>query len=199
MLPTLEEAYGKQLLSHIFTHIWLGDWDKYEETMQQLPDQLALEFPFHKHYDRESTALWRDNYFSIPGDYFIPPYLSTYQDKSEEDDQEAKQSLLCLIGAFDRIGFYYPLEKEEFPDHIGSITAFIAAATNEEVKAIQANDEELLQQLQNVQHEMYQDHLAPALQALWKTNHQKLSDPFFQAFLPYYMDQMEALVQVPTT
>src|SRR5690625_830800 len=93
---TIEETYGQVLLSQLFTHIWFGDWDEYEETVNQLPADLLKEFPFHQYYERKETEQWHDNYFSIPGIYFVPPYLSSYQGKSEKEEVQAKQDLLCL-------------------------------------------------------------------------------------------------------
>src|SRR5690625_5375459 len=75
MQYTIEETYGKLVLTQLFTHVWFGDWDHYEEAIDQLPDDLIEAFPFHRFYDREKVELWHDNYFSIPGSYFIPPYL----------------------------------------------------------------------------------------------------------------------------
>lgn len=189
-MTTLEETYGQVLLSQLFTHIWFGDWDKYEATVNQLPENLLKEFPFHKYYDRKETEQWHENYFSIPGNYFVPPYLSSYQGKSEEEEVQAKQDLFCLVGTFDKLGFYYPLEQEEFPDHFGSLTAFITAAASEEVKALEKDDYELANQLRETQYEMYHAYLEPGIEKLWKRNKNKLADPFFKEFIPYYIASM---------
>ena len=191
---TIEETYGQVLLSQLFTHIWFGNWDEYEETVNQLPADLLKEFPFHQYYERKETEQWHDNYFAIPGIYFVPPYLSSYQGKSEKEEVQAKQDLLCLIGTFDKLGFYYPLEQEELPDHFGSLTAFITAAASEEVKALEKGDRELAGQLRESQHEMYHTYLEPGIEKLWERNKGKLTDPFFKEFIPYYMACMGEIV-----
>lgn len=193
MQYTIEETYGKLLLTQLFTHVWFGDWDHYEESIEQLPNELIEAFPFHKFYDRKETELWHDNYFSIPGPYFIPPYLSSYTEKTDTEQEKIKQDLLCLIGAFDKVGFYYPLEKEEFPDHIGSLTAFVAAATKEEVEAVKNEDNELAEQMNNLQKEIYEDYLEIAIKQLWGHYSNKVQDSFFREFIPFYLQAMEEL------
>lgn len=193
MTETLEEAYGQLLLSQLFTHIWFGNWDEYEATTDRLPADLKDEFPFHKHYKRETTELWYDNYFNIPGVYFIPPYTSSYDGKSEEDVDRSKHDLLCLIGTFDKLGFYYPLEQDEFPDHIGSLTAFITAAISEEINAREKGDQELVGQIIEVKEEIYYNYIRPNIEKLWENNEQKVTDPFFKQFIPYYINSMEEM------
>lgn len=193
MQPTIEETYGKLVLTQLFTHVWFGDWDEYEKAIEQLPEELIQAFPFHKHYDREETSLWHENYFSIPGPYFVPPYLSSYTEKTEGEQEKVKQDLLYLIGAFDKVGFYYPLEKEEFPDHIGSLTAFIAAAAKKEVEAAKDNDSELFQQMNELQQEIYESYLKIAIREMWNHYSEHIQDPFFKEFIPFYMHAMEDL------
>lgn len=190
---TIEETYGKLVLTQLFTHVWFGDWDRYEEAIKQLPAELTNAFPFHKHYDREETALWHENYFSIPGPHFVPPYLSSYTEKTEGEQEKAKQDLLYLIGAFDKVGFYYPLEKEEFPDHIGSLTAFIAAAAKEEIEATKAKDAELATQMNDLQKEIYDSYLRIAINQLWGRYSDHIKDPFFKEFIPFFQSSMADL------
>lgn len=189
MQYTLEETYGKLLLTQLFTHVWFGHWDRYEESIEQLPGELIEAFPFHAYYQREETKLWHDNYFSIPGDYFIPPYLSSYNNST--DQEKVKQDLLCLIGAYDKVGFYYPLEQDEFPDHIGSLTAFITAAANEEIKAMEKDDFELAKQMNQLQVDIYYSYLEPTINKLWDNNKDKINDSFFKTFIPFYINAME--------
>lgn len=191
---TLNETFGKLLLSDLFTSIWFGNWDEYESIISRLPVELVRNLPFHKHYDREETALWRDNHFLIPGPYFIPPYLSSYFGKTEEEQDEARQDVLCLIGEFDKLGFYYPLEQNEFPDHFGSVTAFITAALKEEVEASQSGDAELVEQLRTVQHEVYNTYLAKGIHKMLETCMSRLTDPFFKTFIPFYARGMEDII-----
>ena len=190
----LSETYGKLLLGQLFTHVWFGEWDQYEDTIDQIPNELVASLPFHKYYDRDETSLWHYNYFSVPGVYFVPPYISSYQNKTEEDQNKTKQDLLCLIGAFDKVGFYYPLEKNEFPDHIGSLTAFIVAATKEEITALKNEDFELLKQLEETQTELYDLYLDSGINKLWNRHKRKFADPFFKTFLPFYMESMKVMV-----
>lgn len=194
MTETLEETYGQLLLSQLFTHIWFGNWEEYELTIDKLPVHLREEFPFHKHYNRDVTELWHDNYFNIPGVYFIPPYISSYGEKTEEAANKSRQDLLCLIGTFDKLGFYYPLEQNEFPDHIGSLTAFVAAALAEETKALEQNDQQLASDLRDSREELYFTYIKPNIQKMWKHNKRKLADPFFKQFIPFYIDSMEEMI-----
>lgn len=194
MVTAQAETYGKLLLIQVYTHIWYGDWDQYEQMIEQIPQKISHSLPFHPFYDRKEVSLAYDNYFVVPGDYFIPPYISTYRGQTEEAQQEARQNLLCLVGAFEKVGFYYPLEKDKFPDHIGSITAFIAALLHEEIKAYEQGNAELVESLQNLQKEVYEDYLHLALKRLWKHHEQTLDDPFFKHFLPYYMETVEMII-----
>ncbi|HLR69721.1 MAG TPA: molecular chaperone TorD family protein [Virgibacillus sp.] len=193
MPNTIEETYGKLVLTQLFTHVWFGDWDEYEKAINQLPDELIDAFPFHKHYDREESALWHENYFSIPGPYFIPPYLSSYTEKTEDEQEKAKQDLLYLIGAFDKVGFYYPLEKDEFPDHIGSLTAFITAAAKKEIEATKEGNTELVKQMNELQQEIYESYLRIAINELWSRYKNHIQDSFFKEFVPFYLNAMEDL------
>ncbi|MYL58995.1 hypothetical protein GLW20_15920 [Virgibacillus halodenitrificans] len=193
MPQTLEETYGNLVLCQLFTNIWFGEWNEYEKRMEEFPKEVSAAFPFHAHYDREETALWRENYFTIPGEYFIPPYLSSYYGKSEEQQEKARQDILCLIGEFDKLGFYYPLKKKEFPDHFGSLTAFFTAALNEQVKAIQQQDKETRSKLNELLIEVYRSYMKASLEKMLQHSTNKLSDPFFQAFIPYYVNNMQAL------
>lgn len=187
----VEETYGKLLLAELFRTVWFGDWDSYDAIISGLPEELTEELPFHQHYNREDTALWRDNYFQIPGPYFVPPYYSSYFEKSEEGQEAARQEVLCLVGEFDKLGFYYPLEQNEFPDHFGSMTAFITAALKEEIKAIQARDTKLKEQLQEVQHRVYTSYIKKGIIQMLEDCDDRLSDPFFQAFMPFFAQRMK--------
>ncbi len=193
LLTAQEETYGKLILAQIFTHIWYGDWDNYEQTMNQLPERLVNEFPFHACYDRKETKIWHDNYFSIPGIYFVPPYMSSYREKSETAELDTKQDLLCLIGAYEKLGFYYPLEREAFPDHIGSLTAFITATLKEEAVALEKGDHELVIELADARKEMYDKYLAPCLGVICKQHQHKFSDSFFNMFIPFYMEEIKGI------
>lgn len=187
----VEEVYGKLLLGELFRCVWFGHWDHYETIISGLPEELIENIPFHQYYDREETALWRDNYFQIPGPYFIPPYLSSYYGESAEDQEEARQEVLCLVGEFDKLKFYYPLEQDEFPDHFGSMTAFITAALKEEVKAIEVGDTELQEQLQEVQQRVYTSYLRKGIQTMRQTCDEEAFEPFFRSFIPFFAESME--------
>lgn len=188
-----EEVYGNLLLNELMTSIWFGDWDQYEEIMSQLPENLLEEFPFHQYYNREEISLWYDNYFKIPGAYFIPPYLSSYNDRSAEAQEKSRQDVLCLIGEYEKFGFYYPLDQDQFPDHFGSITAFITATLKEEIKAIQANDDELILQLNKLKQQMYVSYLAKGIFNMTEHAKGKVEDQFFQEFLTYYAQNMKQI------
>jgi len=189
-MESLAEKYGQLLLSQLFTQVWYGSWDEFEETISQLPSELQKEFPFYEVYDREDTRLWHENYFKIPGEYFIPPYLSSYQEKTLDAENHLKQDLLSLITTYDKLGFYYPLEQDEYPDHFGSLTAFITATITEEIKAQHENEEELVEDLQTIKEEVYEKYLKPGIDQMWESNKHKISDPFFEAFIPYFLSNI---------
>ena len=73
--------------------------------MSQLPENLSEEFPFHQYYNREEISLWDDNHFKIPGAYVIPPYLSSYNDRGVEAQENSRQDVLCLIGEYEKFCF----------------------------------------------------------------------------------------------
>src|SRR5690625_174329 len=194
MATTKVETYGKLLLTQLFTNIWYGHWDKYEETIEHLPIEMAHDLPFHPFYEPRKVKLAHENYFVIPGEYFIPPYVSSYYGKSEEEQQVARQDLLCLVGAYEKVGYYYPIEHDELPDHIGSITGFMTALLQEEINAHRKDDQELFKEIKNLQHEVYDDYLKTALDKINKYYSQKIDDPFFKRFLPFYTETMEMII-----
>jgi hypothetical protein len=85
LVNDMEEMYGKLLLGELFTSVWFGHWDHYEAMMSGVPEELAANLPFHSHYSREDTALWRDNYFQIPGPYFVPLIIPVTSTKVRRD------------------------------------------------------------------------------------------------------------------
>lgn len=163
--------------------------------MSQLPEELVEEFPFHRYYDREETSLWYDNHFRIPGAYFIPPYLSSYNDHSAEAQEKSRQDVLCLIGEYEKFGFYYPLDQDQFPDHFGSITAFITATLKEQIKAIKKEDDELVSQLNDLKQQIYVRYLAKGIYEMTKQAKGKAIDLFFQQFLTYYAQNMKQICE----
>src|SRR5699024_10370943 len=114
-------------------------------------------------------------------------------EKTEDQQEKAKQDLLYLIGAFDKMGFYYTLEKEEFPDHIGSLTAFITAADKKEIEATKEDNTKLVKQMNELQQEIYESYLRIAINELWARYKEHIQDPFFKEFVPFYLNAMEDL------
>src|SRR5690625_1005996 len=194
MTMTQTETYGKLLLSQLFTNIWLGEWDKYEQTISQLPTKISSNLPFHMHYDPREVKLAYENYFVIPGEFFIPPYVSAYYDKSEEEQQIARQDLLCLVGAYEKVGYYYPIEIDELPDHVGSITGFITALLQEKIKAYDQGDQQLIKDIKHLQREVYDDYLKVALEKIEQYYTRKIDDQFFEHFLPFYKETLEIII-----
>ncbi len=194
MTAAIEETYGRLMLANLFTQVWIGDWEGYEKTFSSIPEEIKVEFPFHSHYNREEVPMWHENQFSIPGDYFISPYMSSYYGKDEEEVDKAKQDLLCLIGMFEEMGFYYPLDKGEYPDHIGSLTAFLTAAIQEEAEALKAEDIEKAEKLRNLQKETYEKYMKPGLAKLEQVVEKRASHPFIKKFVPFYCTALETSV-----
>ncbi|PLR83657.1 hypothetical protein CVD25_13625 [Bacillus canaveralius] len=186
MIRNLEELHGKLALANILTSVWLGDWDRYEEIFNDMPNEIRIHFPFHKYYDREEVMLWHENHFSIPGDYFVSPYFSSYGKREGEEEDDRKQDLLCLIGLFEKTGFYYPLEKERYPDHLGCLTAFLSSVLLEQIKSAERNDHQYLGRLINFEMQIAKDYIAPVLPALLDKANEKISNLFLKEFLNFY-------------
>src|SRR5690625_3180279 len=194
MATTKVETYGKLLLTQLFTNIWYGHWDKYEETIEHLPIEMAHDLPFHPFYEPRKVKLAHENYFVIPGDYFIPPYVSFYYGKSEEAQQIARQDLLCLAEAYEKVGYYYQIENDELPDHIGSITCYITALLQEKIKAYDQGDDQLIEEVKQLQREVYNDYLKNPLEKIEQIYKQKVDDQFFKYFFPFYKEILEMIV-----
>lgn len=191
MTNSVEETYGKLALWNILSHIWMGDWDNYETIFEEIPSQMKDAFPFHKHYKKEDVSLWYDNYFVIPGDYFVSPYHSSYTSGGGDAIEQTKKDLLCLIGLYERVGYFYPLEKEIYPDHFGSLTGFLVSAVREEIQALQNKDEELAEEMRKLQNEVLDKYIRPVLRKFRKEADSKITQPFFREFVDYYQQVME--------
>ncbi len=185
-----EERYGQLVLTNILSCVWLGEWDRYEETFRNMDKELIKNFPFHTYYRREEVSLWYENHFLIPGDYFVSPYFSSYIKKGHDEHEERKKDLLCLIGLYEKIGFLYPLEKEIYPDHFGCITAFLSSVIQESIKADAEKDEEYKSKLTELNHYIIGRYIFPILQVLKKNAEPKIKHPFFKEFLNFYIQIM---------
>lgn len=185
----IELLQGKNVLTNILSSIWLGEFDKYEEIFNNLPDENKVEFPFHEHYERDEVKLWHENYFYIPGNYFVSPYFSSYR-QSEKDEIRRRQDLLCLIGLYEKLGFYYPLEKSLYPDHFGCILTFINSIIGEQIKALEENDEQLYEQLVRLEMETSGQYIFSIKRSLREESDKKISHAFFKEFLNFFDEIM---------
>lgn len=183
----MEERYGKLAIANIMTSIWLGEWDRYEEFMNEIPDGMRGELPFHSSYQREEVELWYDNHFFIPGDHFVSPYFSSYS-KNNEDEEARRHDLLCLIGLFEKTAFYFPLEQDRLPDHFGSMTAFLSSILQGEIKAELEGDCQKLQQLEDIEAEMLNKYIRPVLDPMLANAEAKIKHPFLKEFLRFFAD-----------
>lgn len=190
MILNEEEQMGQLALTNIVSSIWLGDWDRYEAIFRQMSEDVKAQFPFHLNYEREEVKLWHENHFFIPGNYFIPPYFSSYK-KNNEDGEERKKDLLCLIATYEKLGFFYPLEQEMYPDHIGCITAFIGAVQQEKVKAIQEEDADLFTQLESLETNIRNNYLFPLVEGMQEKGQKLLQHDFFKQFLHFQYELMK--------
>lgn len=186
MEPTLEELYGKMALSNILSSVWLGDWKRYEDIFSTMREDVQMNFPFHQHYDREQVKQWYENHFFIPGDYFVSPYFSSYSIGESGDEDARKKDLLCLIGMYEKTGFYYPLEKELYPDHMGCLVAFWGSVIQEQIKASQTGDEEYVKKLAELEGEILNQYILPVLNPLRNHADPKISHSFFKEFLDFF-------------
>jgi TorA maturation chaperone TorD len=190
-VQTLEELQGSLALANILSVIWLGDWDRYETIFTEMPETLKNEFLFHPFYNREEVEIWYDNHFFIPGDYFIPPYFSSYSSQKGGEVEESKQSLLCLIGHYEKMGFYYPLENNLYPDHLGCLMVFISSILQEQIKAAQSLDSELFEELNAFRQELLSEFISPILQPLQKYAENRVKHQFIKEFLIYFCTSLE--------
>lgn len=189
MMKSKEEQYGQLALTNILASVWLGDWDRYEAIFKQMDVEMTESFPFHSNYERENVALWHENHFSIPGDYFIPPYFSSYKRKNVIEEDRRKE-LLCLIGSYEKMGFYFPLHQAMYPDHLGCLTSFIGAIQQEKIKAINSKDEELFQQLDKLEMETVRDYVLPVLEGMNGNALKQMKHPFFSEFIPFHYEML---------
>lgn len=189
MKEMIEERYGKMALTNILSAIWFGDWDRYEKIFNEMSEDLKAEFSFHQFYHREQVKLWYDNHFFIPGDYFVSPYFSSYL-ADGKDEETRSQDLLCLIGIYEKTGFYFPLEKELYPDHLGCLTTFIGSALQEEINALQNDDIPYYEQLVQLEEEIRNKYIIPVLEPLLELSNKKITHKFFKQFLQFYAQAM---------
>ncbi|MBM4763056.1 molecular chaperone TorD family protein [Bacillus sp. B15-48] len=182
-----EELYGKLALTNILASVWLGDWDRYEEIFHQMDAGLRESFPFHSEYNRDLVQLWHENHFLIPGEYFVSPYFSSYK-LNRVNVEERKENLLCLIGTYEKVGFYFPLEQELYPDHLGCITAFISALQQERIKALQENNSILDEQLYQLEKKIVCDYILPLKNEIKDAAESKIHHPFLRQFISYYFE-----------
>ncbi|MFO1443326.1 molecular chaperone TorD family protein [Bacillus sp. Bva_UNVM-123] len=185
-MQTMEELKGSLALANIMSVIWLGDWERYENIFAEMPIELREQFPFHQYYTHDEVAIWHENHFFIPGEYFISPYFSSYTSNRGQDVEERRKSLLCLIGHYEKMGFYFPLEKQLYPDHTGCIMVFLSSLLQEQIKAKHDADEELYFQLDELKSEILTDFIEPILSQLQKNSLNNAKHPFINEFLQYF-------------
>jgi TorA maturation chaperone TorD len=185
---TLAESYGMLALINIFSSVWLGDWDQYEKSIAGIPKELLKELPFHGHYQREEVDLWYQNHFFIPGDYFVSPYFSTYASQENRDHEKTNAELLCLIGIYEKMGFYFPLEKKIYPDHIGCLNVFIEGIVREEITSQIKQDQALLNQLNSLREEITDQYLLPLIKGIKKAADKNIQLPFLREIVNFYTE-----------
>jgi len=198
-LESLAEKYGQLLLSQIFTQVWYGNWNEFEETIEQLPTEWQEQFPFYEVYNRKETKSWHEHYFNIPGEYFIPPYLSSYQKEEVQAKESMKNDFYNFIERFDNVDELNVLREEEFSDHIGSLTAFVTIMISLEIKAIQENNDVYMKDLQHIREHFCKKHLKPGVDKLWETYKHKVKDPFFETFIPYCLSNIDFVSKTKTS
>lgn len=182
MIKTSEEQLGLLALTNIMSSVWLGDWDTYEAIFEKMDDNLKAYFPFHNEYERENVKLWHDNHFSIPGRFFIPPYYSAYKRKNEHEE-EKKKKLLCLIGNYEERGYYFPLQQQLYPDHIGCMIGFIGAIQKEKLRLLDLNEFDEVNSLKELELDVAKNYVWPLLHSIRQRG--AFKHPFFEKFLDF--------------
>lgn len=190
MSELIEERYGKLALTNILASIWTGDWDRYESIFAEMSEDVKKQFPFQPYYNREQIELWYENHFFIPGDYFVSPYFSSYT-QDGKDEESRRQDLLCLIGIYEKVGFYYPLEQDRYPDHLGCLTYFISSTLQEQIKALQNEDESYYNEIVQLENKIRNEYIVPILDELIEQSNKKIRHQFFKEFLNFYKEVMQ--------
>ncbi|HLR69727.1 MAG TPA: hypothetical protein VK105_21775, partial [Virgibacillus sp.] len=62
-----------------------------------------------------------------------------------------------------------------------------------EVEATKAQDNDLAEQMVYLQKHIFESCLEVAIKQLWYYNRDKIQDPFFKEFIPFYLFAMEDL------
>lgn len=187
---TIHELKGKQFVYGIFSALLLGQVERYRQVMENLPVDIRRQFPFHQDFEEEKVAAAYDNLFVVPGDYYIPPYYSSYAGQYKDNELEIREHLLCLIGLFERFGFYYPIEQEQLPDHIAMFFSFMQASLALEEKAWTDNDEKLAGQAQQLQKRFLDEFLHPWVPVLLSQVQKQEISPFFQKWGHYAQEYL---------
>ncbi|CAH2715025.1 hypothetical protein BACCIP111895_02202 [Neobacillus rhizosphaerae] len=191
VMQTVEELHGSMVLANIMSVIWLGDWDRYETIFAEIPAEVSNQFPFHQHYQREKVEVWHENHFCIPGEFFISPYFSSYSGNGGKNAEESRKSLLCLIGLYEKLGFYYPLENNLYPDHLGCLMVFVRSLIQEQIKAKQDSDVELYNKLVDLEVEILSNYIQPMLKPLQKNASNHVQHPFIKEFLECFCQSLD--------
>ena len=191
MNELLDVKQGTATLVNILSTIWLGDWDQYESIIAKMPDDLKAQLPFSSHYNREEVDLWHQNHFTIPADHFVSPYFSTYSSEMSGNKEETNKALLCLIGIFEKVGFYYPLEQKLYPDHIASLNVFLGAILQKEISAEKSDNEEELKRLQEMRSAILNQYIRPLLIGIKNVAKSKIQNLFLTEFINFSADFLE--------
>ncbi|MGG5254252.1 molecular chaperone TorD family protein [Neobacillus sp. SM06] len=191
MNELLDVKQGTATLINILSTVWLGDWDQYESIMAKMPDELKAQLPFSTHYDREEVDLWHQNHFTIPADHFVSPYFSTYSSQLSGNKEETNKALLCLIGIFEKVGFYYPLERKLYPDHIGSLTIFVAAILQQEISTEKNQNHDERKQLLDIRSEILNQYVRPLQKGIKMAAQGKIQNLFLKEFINFSAEFFE--------
>lgn len=176
----IHELKGKQFVYGLFSAILLGQVERYDQVMRELPVDIRKQFPFYQDFEKEKVTAAYDNLFVVPGDYYIPPYYSSYAGLYYDNELDLNENHLCLIGLFERFGFYDPIEQEQLPDHIAMFFSFMQASLALEVKAWTDDDEELAKQAQQLQKRFLNEFLHPWASVLLSQVQKQEISPFFR-------------------
>src|SRR5690625_1929722 len=116
------ELSDKLTIAQLFTSVWYGDWHHYEKSISNLPIDLTDRLTFHAYYKPKKIKSKYAQHFLNEGEKYVSPFITSYYGADQEE--KARQNLLSLVAFYENLAYYYPAEKEQLPDHFGSITGF---------------------------------------------------------------------------
>jgi len=164
------------------------------EVLENMFDNPKVGLRFHElaenykagRFSTEQVSLDFESLMRVPGRWYTHPYESAYRSRRMDDDN-SKWGQLCGSQASDVEKYYYKeglapsYERVDFADHIGLELMFMAHICRKTAEAIQTNQLDQSEHLQNKQREFGQNHVLGWATDFCEELRTKANTPFFQA------------------